>query len=424
MNACLYVGYQGNEWIWDIFPGKSPAELPIVGKSWARHAIDLCSLLKVPNIYIADCFFYPELTQRLGDGSFWSTKLRHLPCTDALNPARLFEQYADRPDDDRIPDDEDLLIFWGQVLPDIPDPERLFDEPQPVDPAPDDALPSGIYLRRNGKLNRCVCPLHRMDSPKSYFDLNMLILNHPGIYNLPGFSEEKGFAIGTNVVTLQGSELVPPLVIQSNSAIGRGTILAGNVIVGSQVLIDDHTRVERAVILNNTYVGRDMLIEDKIIAERMVIDVKTGAHVELNDEFLLGHTRRRKIDRFVVAEYMIALLLLILLFPSWLLALVFGKLLCRLPFFKFVRKIYPQLPRVIMGRASLVRNGLRDDSYVFRFSDQWLRRGLDEHYQDFSDVYFSTHRSIRYILAVVIASLVKRAFTLTDPSRNDGAPQP
>ena len=51
MNACLYVGYQDNEWIWEIFPGKSPAEMPIAGKSWARHAVDLCSLLKVDNIF-------------------------------------------------------------------------------------------------------------------------------------------------------------------------------------------------------------------------------------------------------------------------------------------------------------------------------------------------------------------------------------
>ena len=421
MNACLYVGYQNNEWVWDIFPGKSPAEMPIVGKSWARHAVDLCSLLKVSDIYIADCFFYPELTKRLGDGSFWSTRLHHLPCTDALNPARLFEQYADRPVDERIPDDEELLIFWGQVLPDLPDIDRLFDELEPVEIPPDEALPAGIYLKKDGKLHRCVCPLHRMDTPKSYFDLNLLMLNHPGIYNLPGFSEEKGFCIGANVITLPGCDLTPPLVIQDNSALGRSTVLAGNVIVGSQVLIDDYTRLKRAVILNNTYIGRNMQIEDKIISERTVIDVNTGAHVELSDDFLLGHTRRRKVDRFVVTEFIVALLLLVWLLPSWLLALALRKWLSKLPYFKYVLQIYPKLPRVLAGRASLVRNGLRDNDYVFRFSDQWIRVH-DESYRNFSDVYFSTHRTIRYTLAVVVASLVKRFFTLSEPKRG-GAPR-
>ena len=422
MNACLYVGYQDNEWVWEIFPGKSPAEMPIVGKSWARHAVDLCSLLKIPDIYITDCFFYPELTTRLGDGSFWSTKLHHLPCTDAPNPTRLFEQNREAPPTGRIPDDDDLLIFWGQALPDLPEIGRLFDELEPVEFSPDETLPTGIYLRKDGRFNRCVCPLHRMDSPKSYFDLNLLMLNHPGIYNLPGFSEEKGFCIGANVITLPGCDLTPPLVVQDNSALGRSTVLAGDVIVGSQVLIDDYTRLKRAVILNNTYIGRNMQIENKIISERTVIDIKTGAHVELSDNFMLGHTRRRKLDRFVVTEHIVALLLLVWLLPSWLLALALRRWLSKLPFFKYVLDIYPKLPRVLAGRASLVRNGLRDNNYVFRFSDQWLRVH-DEHYRDFADVYFSTHRTIRYTLAVVFSSLLKRFVTLSEPRRG-GAQKP
>lgn len=417
MNACLYVGYQDNEWVWEIFPGKSPAEMPIVGKSWARHAIDMCSLLKVSDIFITDCFFYPELTQRLGDGSFWSSKLHHLPCTDALNPARLFEQH-----EGGIPDDEELLIFWGQVLPDLPSIDELFNELQPVDPGPDEALPSGIYLRKDGKLHRCVCPLHRMDSPKSYFDLNMKMLNHPGIYNLPGFSDEKDFCIGANVITLFGSDLKPPLVIQDSSAIGRSTVLDGDVIIGSHVLVDDFTYLKRAVILNNTYIGRNMQIVDKIVSDRTVIDIRTGAHVELSDEFMVGNIRRRTvIDRYKVTEFILALLLLILLLPSWLLALPLRKWISKLPFFGYVLKIYPKLPLVLIGRATLVRNGTQDNSYVCRFSDQWL--GIqDEHYRNFTDMYFSTHRTIRVILAVVMGSLFKRMCALSENKRG-GAPE-
>ena len=416
MNACLYVGYQDNEWIWEIFPGKSPAEMPIAGKSWARHAVDLCSLLKVDNIYITDCFFYPELTQRMGDGSYWSTSIHYLSCTNALNPEQLFEQNGLT-----FPDDE-LLIFWGQVLPDLPDIRTLCDETTPVVNPPDGTLPSGIYLLRGGTLLRCRCPLHHMDSPKSYFDLNMQILNQPGIYNLPGFTPEKDFCIGVDVITLFGSELKPPLIVQDHSAIGRSVVLDGNVIVGGHVLIDDLSYLKRAIILNNTYIGRNMHIEDKIIAERTVIDVKTGAHLEMDDDFLVGHSGRQTVDRFAVAEFIIALFLLFLLFPSWLPGRIFRRLLVKLPFFRFLLDIYPKLPRVLTGHASLVRNGVRDNSYVFRFSDQWLRT-MDEHYRNFMDVYFSTHRSIRYILMTVISSLLKRVITLTDP-RHGRAPKP
>lgn len=408
MNACLYTGYQGNAWIWDIFPGKSPAEMPIVGKSWARHAVDLCSLLKTTKVYLADCFFYPELTERLGDGSFWSTNIHWLPSTDVPNPERLFAQH-----EGKIPADEDLLIFWGEVLPDLPEIEKLLDELEPVEIKPDEELPVGIYLRRDGKLKRCVCPLHRMDSPKNYFDLNMRLLHHPGIYNLPGFSDKKDFCIGANVITMFGCDLTPPLVIQDNSALGRSTALEGDVIIGSHVLIDDFTHLKRAVILNNTYIGRDMRIENKIISERTVIDVDSGASVELSDSFMAGHTRRHAIDRFVIAEFIIALLLLILLLPSWLPALPLRKWISKLPFFGYVLRIYPKLPGVLIGRTTLVRNGLKNNSYVFRFSDQWL--GLrDEAYRNFADTYFSTHRSIRAILSVVAGSLFKRMCALSE----------
>jgi NDP-sugar pyrophosphorylase family protein len=408
MNACIYVGYLDNEWIWETFPGKSPAELPVAGKSWIRHTVDLCSLLKVPNIFVADCFFHPELPARLGDGSYWSTKIEYLPCTDSINLRQLFEQHEDKKPTG------DLLIFWGQVLPDLPDIEMLLKELHPVETAPDQPLPTGIYLLRDGKLLQCVCPLLRMDSVQHYFDLNMRILNRPGIYNLPGYSSERNFGIGRNVITMFGCRLNPPLVIQDDSGLGRGTVLDGDVVIGSRVLIDDGTYLKRTIIFDNTYIGRNMHLEDKIVSEHMVIDVKSGVHVEIDDDFMAGRSKRSTGDRLAATEFILTLLLLILLLPSWLLALPFRKFFSRLPFYNYVLKAYPKLPGVLAGHTRLVRNGVRDNSYVFRFSDQYLLM-RDEHYRDMADVFFSTHRSARAIIAVVCTTLFKRMTTLTEP---------
>ena len=413
MKACLYIGYLDNEWVWDMFPGKSPAELPLAGKAWARHAVDICSLLKVSEIFVMDCFFYPELPGRLGDGSFWSTKIEYLPCTDSINLNQLLEQY-----EGKFPTD-DLLIFWGQVLPDLPDVEMLLKELRPVETAPDRSLPTGIYLQRDGKLLQCVCPLLRMDTVQHYFDLNMRILEHPGIYTLPGYSSDRRFSIGRNVITMFGCQLNPPLVIQDNSGLGRGTVLDGDVIIGSNVLIDDRTYLKRAVILDNTYIGRNMHIEDKIVSGHTVIDVASGVLVEIDDDFMAGRAKRGAIDRFMVAESILALLLLVLLLPSWLLALPFRKFFSRLPFYNYVLKAYPKLPGVLSGRTRLVRNGIRDKSYVFRYSDQWRLTG-DEHYREMMDVFFSTHRSVRAIIAVVSNTLFKRMTTLTEPRGGAG----
>lgn len=390
----------------EILPGKSPAEMPIVGKSWARHAVGFCSILGIPDIFIADCFFRPELPKRLGDGGLWSTKIRYFPSGDAADPRRLIAAH-----EGTIPDD-DLLIFWGQVLPDLPDAKMLFDDLRPVDEASESPLPCGIYLLRDGVLNRCVCPLHRMDSIKKYFELNMKMLKQPGIYTLPGYYSERGFDIGQNVITLPGSKLIPPLIIQNNSAVGKGAVLHGDVILGNDVVIDDHSYLERAVVLDNTFIGRSMEIVDKIVCGNTVIDVETGAHLEVGESFLVGYSIRKRIDRYKAAEFLIALGLVFSLLPWYAIALLGGRLLGGLPFFAFVRRIYPGCFRVLAGRASLVRNGIRDNSYVFRFADQWILV-TDEHYRDLADVYFFNHRGIRCIITVVANSLLKRIFWLT-----------
>ena len=408
MKACLYTGSRGTEWIRRMLPGRSPVEIPVGGKSWVRHAVDMCSLLEISDVFLADCFFYSALQQRLGDGAYWSTSIHYLPSTDAEDPFRLIGQHQDK-----LPED-DLLIFWGLVLPDVQDIGTLTRDPEPVAKDAAGPLPDGIYLLRGGGLFRCACDLFRMDTAQSYFESNMRMLDKPGIYNLPGYSSERGFGIGVNVITMFGCRLKPPLIVQDHTCLGRGTAIDGDVIVGSNVLIDDGSILKRAIILNNTYVGRKMHIENKVVCGRTVIDVQTGVSVELEDDFLVGDITKRTLDRFSLAESVTALILLIYLLPSYLLAAIFRRWLCKLPFFSYVYKIYPVLPRVVAGRADLVRNGLRDHAYAFRYSDQWLVVP-DEEYRVSSDIYFCTHRSIRNTLGVVFLSLLKRLCTLTEP---------
>lgn len=418
MKACICVSRRNNEWIRDIFPGKSPAEMPIVGKGWVRHAVDFCCLLKIPEAFIADSFFYPDLPKRLGDGSFWSMKIEYRQGSDAVSPKAFFEQQPEA----AAPDDE-LLIFWGQVLPDVEDAQRVFDRLTPVTENADEVLPDGVYLRRGGVLHRCECPLHRMDSVKNYFELNMRLLKDPGIYNPTGYSSERGVYIGGNVITMFGCDLKPPLLLQDNCCVGRSVLLDGEVIIGSNVLVDDFSQLKRTLVLGNTYIGRHMYIENKIVAGHTVIDVETGVHVELSDHFLVGDSGRHALNRFTVTEFLLALMLLVLLLPWYLLGLAFRKWLSPRPFFNYVLKIYPKLPQVLTGHASLVRNGMTDNSYVFRLADRWILVS-DENYRNFADVFFCTNRSIRLILAVVTISLVKRFVILSEPRRRDGGGVP
>ena len=409
MKACLYIGRQGNEWIEELFPGKSPGEMTIAGKSWCRHAVELCCALKVDEIFIVDCFYYDELKCRLGDGAYWSLKLHCLSGAEAAFPSQLLERHRGT-----LPED-DLLIFWGQVLPDLPDPEQLFEKLRPA-AEEGDALPDGIYLYNGGRLCECVCPLHRMDTLKNYFDLNLRILREPGIYLLPGYASEPGLEFGRNVIMMPNCGIAPPVVIGNDCYLGRSVSLEGDVILCSEVMIESYSRLRRCIVMNYSYVGRNMSIEDKIIAGSRVIDVNSGAYVDLHDGFLVKTVKPRPLSTYSVVEYLTALALTIALAPAYLAARLFRKHMEKLPFFKFLLRVYPHIPPVLVGRADLVRIGVDDHEYAFRSSDQWLLCDT-EHQRELADVHFHQHRTVRLMLSVVSTSLFKRLFVLSEHRR-------
>ena len=409
MRACLYIGPRNNGWVGELLPGKSPGELPILGQSWCRHVAGLCSQLKIDRIYIADVFYYPELTTRLGDGSYWDLRIDFRRSEPAASPQELLAQHRGA-----IPED-DLLIFWGQVLPDLPEPELLLADPQPVGDLPADGLPDGIYLLRGGRLLRCPCPLHRMDSPQAYFDLNFRLLREPGIYTIPGYSPaHDGIYFGQNLVTMPNARIRPTTVIRGNCFLGRSVQLNGDVIISDDVVIDDYTVIKHSIILGNTYVGRNMWIENKVFVGNRVIDMASGAFVDLNDPSLADKAKVKHLDTFTVIETLSAMALSVALLP-WYLAARLLPVLTRLPFFRYVRRVYPPCIRVFFGRASLVRIGTADQHYAFRYSDQWTVPHTVQQ-KKMGDTFFLQHRSVRLMLAVVVRSLLLRLFILSEPS--------
>lgn len=416
MHASLYIGPRNNEWVRELFPGRSPGELPILGESWCRHAVALCSQLKIDRVSIADVFFYPELAAHLGDGSYWDLRIDYLCSKPAASPRELLESHRGA-----IPED-DLLIFWGQVLPDVPEPDRLLKEPQPVGDIPADGLPDGIYLLREGRLLRCSCPLHRMDSVRAYCDLNFRLLREPGLYTIPGYSPaHDGIFFGQNLATMPNVRIEPITVLRRNCYLGFSVQLNGDVIIADDVLIDDYTEVKHSIILGNTYIGRHMHIENKICAGNRVIDMGSGAFVDLNDTSLVDKAKVKHLNAFTVIETLTAMALSVLLLP-WYLAARLLPPLKKLPFLRYVRRIYPSCVRVFIGRASLVRIGLGDSNYAFRYSDQWLQP-YGEHKKELGDIYFHQHRTVRLMLGVVARSLLLRFFLFAEPTAAEGAPE-
>lgn len=374
--------------------------MTIAGKSWCRHMVDQCSRLNASDVYIVDCFYRVDLPRRMGNGDYWSLSLHYISGVPCGQPEDLLQHYRE------IPRDDDLLFVWGQVMPDVPDMHQLLNNLREVKEMPE-VLPEGIWLYRGGKYYECVCPLLRIHTLQDYFDLNFRLLKKPGIYNLPGYSNNEGCVFGMDVMILPECELEKPVLILDNVRLERGVSLCREVIVGRNVLINEGTRLEHTIVMDHTCIGRHMDFRDKIIDRVRVIDVPSGVCVDLNDDALTGSSLNRGINRYTLAEYLLALLICFGGLPLFLLSLPFRKWLNKLAFFYFMSQVYPKCWLVLAGRANLVRFGRNDREYAFRYSDQWVLH-RDEHQKFADDVYFYHNRSIHNILRTVVVSMLKR----------------
>ena len=405
MKAFFYIGPSCSEWCWEFFPASSPGELPIAGKSWCRHMVDQCSLLDISDIYIGACYFRDELASRMGNGVYWSLNLHFLPIIPCATPDQLLKQHSEE-----IPTDEDLLIFWGQVMPDLTDRQKIFSELREVKEMPE-VMPDGIWLLRNGKYYECVCPLLQMRSLQEYFDLNFRILEKPGIYNLPGYSNSEGCVFGMDVIIMPGCELEKPVLIQDNVRLERDVALSDKVILGKDVLINEDCRLEHSIVMDHTYIGKHMFFRDKIIDGGRIIDVPTGTWVDLNDEYLTGSSEELAFNRYKLTEYFLALLIAVGGLPLFLVTWPFRRWLNKLAFFFFAFQAYPKCWKVLGGKAHLVRYGNPDTNYAFRYSDHLLLH-TEEHQKAADDIYYYYNRSVGKIWKTVFVSLGKRLFVI------------
>lgn len=405
MRACFYIGPNSTGWCGKIFPEKSPGELLLAGKSWCRHLVDQCSRLGVSDIYIADCCFYEDLSSRMGDGAYWSLNLHYLAASPCDRAEQLLKQY-----EGTIPADEDLLIFWGQVLPDVPDMGLIFSDLREVTEMPE-KQPDGIWLLRGGRFYECLCPLFRMRTLREYFDLNFQLLESPGIYNLPGYSNSDGCVFGMDVIMMPDCELESPVLIADNVRLERGVSLRRKVIVGQDVLINEDSHLEHTIVMDHTCIGKHMFFEYKIIDGSRVIDVLSGASVDLDDGYLTGSAKEMRLDRYMVTEFLLAFLLAVGGLPVFLLTWPFRRQLNKLALFFFASQAYPKCWQVLCGRARLIRYGRKNTDYAFRYSDQWLVY-REEHQKDVDDMYFYHNRTVAGICRIVFVSLLKRCFVL------------
>lgn len=414
MRACLYPGDTDHN-LREFFPDMGPGEMPLAGKTLCHHLVDLCGALKVSEVFVIDRFLNPKLADALGNGAYWSLRLHYI---NTERRSTLRELLRTRGEISPEASEEETIITWGLILPDIRSCGELFSDLEETDGDRNDPE-DGVYLYRGGKYYRCRVPLMRCCTLKNYFDINFRLLQDPGIYSLPSYSLQNNYGIGRNVVMMTGCEAETPVLIQDNVLITREVSLKEGAIIGPCVVIDEKTSIRHSIVLSNTYIGRNMVIRNKIVNGHRVLDPESNSYVDLDDSFLTDDFTVKS-NRHLLSQYqeqLFALCLAVFELPLYLAVMLLWKFLAYMPFPKFLRTIYPKLWLAAAGRLQLVRFGNGTD-YVFRYSDLWWPAKKSKYEKNMGDVFYYHHRRFLRMAAVTLSSQIRRMLTLQDPEND------
>ncbi len=403
MNA-LIAPYSSNfEWCDEFFPQQSLCSLPLAGKPFLTHILDLCSLLKIERARILDYAREAGLAQLLQErAEYWEMELNYEG--ESLSPSLeklLHRHYG------YLDSAEGTLIFRGEFIPRCQDPSEIFSEFVTCDdPA---HAEDGLYFWKDGVLLKSTIPIEPVTSLKSYFELNFTLLKEPLWCNLPGYGNEPGVFIGMDVAIKQNCTIQTPVMLGDSICIERDCVLKNGVIIGDSAVIDYATTLNHTLVMNRTFVGSHTEFTDMIIDGERIINVNASVYIDQYDVSISSVIRNlHGFKLCTVFEYILLVFLAIVGLPGYIIALLFGSEFRRSVCWKWLSlDRYPKIWRALLHRGRLIRRNNHDTYYVLCASEGFGTPMTPEQ-QSIDDLYYNHHCSIAMILHIAIRSYINR----------------
>ena len=273
MKGIIFVpSVEETNWVREILPDISPAELPIAGKQYIDYALEYAEKKGYEMAEVLDWNYSEKLAKTFTDLTRFS-----------------------------------IPIFYQQGIGEMPKSiEDLSKQSSPLTQDLNQGTTTVVWgLRLADIVIRNVSDWHK---------INMDILDDKALnthFTLPGYSAEGGVNIGRNVIMETGFEAKKPVLLQDDVWCARNVRLDGLCIIGKGAFIGEGARLERTVVGDDTYIGSGLELEDKIVIGRRIIDAKTGVWADVDAgmaseignnigfwgkilDFLRGKARRRK----------------------------------------------------------------------------------------------------------------------------------
>ena len=269
------------EWVQEVLPGVSPAELPVAGKRVIDYAIERSQRFGVMFTEILDWRFSQKLADDFADMTRTGCPVFYLKGEGPIPKGLKDIEGYSSPLTADISDG--LVVVWGVAI-STHTAEDLALEPVSEEECAD--TPAGLYRREGGRWMRIVPHGLVVRNAKAWHTLNFIVLRHPEDFTVPGYSSEKDVHIGRNVVMEYGTKANPPVLLQDNTWFARNVTLDGEVVVDSGSYVSEGARLRRTVVLKDTFIGPGLDFEGKIVAGRRVIDAESGTWVDLEEPSL------------------------------------------------------------------------------------------------------------------------------------------
>ena len=266
------------EWVQDVLPGLSPAELPVAGRRIIDYSFQCAQRFGVIFTEVLDWRFSKRLAEDFTEMTSTGFPVFYMkgegPVPKGLRDIENYSSPLTNPVSDG------LVVVWGAAISTHAPSETTL---VPLDEAECAETPAGLYLRKDGRWMRIMPHGLVARSVKAWHALNFIVLRASHIFTIPGYSSEAGVHLGRSVILEHGTEVKPPVLMLDNTWCARNVQLDGEVIIESGSFVSEGARLKRTVVCRDTYIGEGLDLEGKIVVGRRVIDAETGIWVDVDE---------------------------------------------------------------------------------------------------------------------------------------------
>ena len=266
------------DWVQDVLPGTSPAELPVAGRRVIDYAMECAQKFGVMFTEVLDWRFSQSLADDFADMTRTGFPVFYLKGEGPVPKGLKDIEGYSSPLTSVVNDG--LVVVWGIVL-STHKADGVSLEPISEEECAD--TPAGVYRRDGGRWMRIVPHGMVVRNVKAWHRLNFIVLGNPDLFTIPGYSSEKGVHLGSNVILEHGTSVKPPVLLLDNSWCARNVILDGNVVVESGSFVSEGARLRNTVVGRDTFIGEGLDLDGKIVVGRRVIDAESGTWVDLEE---------------------------------------------------------------------------------------------------------------------------------------------